>query len=223
MPRPAQNPAKDSTDPTSMASAPPAAKEPIGTAAPAKRDARGALFRALVEAGAGAAVAYTASDETENMISERISIEVRPILTEMRQTGAEHTRSFDSLNRRVDTLNRRVDTLSRRGDALNRRVDTLSRRVDALGRRVDALTSVVAENSRRLDNLEEKLETLTQVVAGLAAKLDDVIEAQAATDRRLDVIATRLDSLRGELRLLWGALGLLVTALIAVFGVLFAG
>ena len=52
-------------------------------------------------------------------------------------------------------------------------------------------------------------------------KLDALAEAGAERDRKLEFLAVRTDALRTEIRLVWGALGILVTVLLAVFGLLF--
>ena len=53
-------------------------------------------------------------------------------------------------------------------------------------------------------------------------KLDALAEAGAERDRKLEFLAVRTGALRTEIRLVWGALGVLVTVLLAVFGLLFA-
>lgn len=53
-------------------------------------------------------------------------------------------------------------------------------------------------------------------------KLDALADAGAERDRKLEFLAVRADALRTEIRLVWGALGVLVTVLLAVFGLLFA-
>ena len=52
-------------------------------------------------------------------------------------------------------------------------------------------------------------------------KLDALAEAGAERDRKLEFLTVRTDALRTEIRLVWGALGILVTVLLAVFGLLF--
>ena len=62
--------------------------------------------------------------------------------------------------------------------------------------RLDKLTEIVAQHERRLDSL-------TADVQGLK-----------------ETIEVKLDALKTEIRLMWGALGVLVTVLIAAFGFL---
>ena len=52
-------------------------------------------------------------------------------------------------------------------------------------------------------------------------KLDALTARVADHDTKLDVLAARMDALQTEMRLMWGALGILATILIAVFGFLF--
>ena len=70
------------------------------------------------------------------------------------------------------------------------------------------LQPFVREMNRRFDEQDRKLDALVGEVRELA-------KAVAAHDRKLDVLAAKT-------RLLFGAMGLLVTVLIAVFGFLFA-
>ena len=69
----------------------------------------------------------------------------------------------------------------------------------------------IRQLARRMDErftvVEQKLDALTAHVAD--------------HDKRLDVLAARMDALKTEMRLMWGALGILTTVLIAVFGFLF--
>ena len=82
-----------------------------------------------------------------------------------------------------------------------------------------AMTSeTVAQHTRPI--LEE-VRQLAEMVRGLAKagaerdrKLDELAKAVATHDRKLDVLAA-------QMRLVIGAFGLLITALIAVFGILF--
>ena len=69
----------------------------------------------------------------------------------------------------------------------------------------------IRQLARRMDErftvVEQKLDALTAHVAD--------------HDKRLDVLAARMDALKTEMRLMWCALGILTTVLIAVFGFLF--
>ena len=134
------------------------ATPPVRDTASRKPPEEDALFRALVDAGAGAVLAYTADKRIHTMISEAVAPQLQPFLVEMRQ------------------------------------------RFDAQDRKLDALTDAVAK--------------LTRTVAGHGEKL-------AEHDRKLDVISARLDGLKAHVQILFGAMALLITVLIAVFGYLF--
>ena len=68
----------------------------------------------------------------------------------------------------------------------------------------------------------ENADRLAEFAAQHGRKLDALAEAGAERDRKLEFLAVRTDALRTEIRLVWGALGILVTVLLAVFGLLFA-
>ena len=126
-----------------------------------KPGAKGALFRALVDGGADAMVAYNAEEGTQSMVSEAVATQVQPILVEMRQMFAVQEQRFA---------------------ALERRFDALEQRFDAQERKLDALTAEV----QRVD----------------------------------EVVGVRLDGLRREMRLIWGALGISLTVWLVVLGYL---
>ena len=126
-----------------------------------KPGAKGALFRALVDAGADAMVAYNAEEGTQSMVSEAVATQVQPILVEMRQFFAAQERRFD---------------------ALEQRFDALEQRFDAQERRLDALTAEV--------------------------------------QRVNEVVDVKLDGIRREMRLIWGALGISLTVWLVVLGYL---
>lgn len=68
----------------------------------------------------------------------------------------------------------------------------------------------------------ERLAEHGRTLAEHGQKLDALADAGAERDRKLEFLAVRTDALRTEIRLVWGALGVLVTVLLAVFGLLFA-
>lgn len=143
-PPPASQSSRDTPQPT-------AAPRPDPETAIPRPAEDGAIFRALVEAGAEAMVAYTAEKRLHTMLSEAVASQLQPFIAEMR-----------------------------------RRFDEIDRRLDEHDRRLDALSATVAEH-----------------------------------DRKLEVIVARLDGMRVLGQVILGALGLLITALIAVFGLLF--
>ena len=126
-----------------------------------KPGAKGALFRALVDGGADAMVAYNAEEGTKSMVSEAVATQVQPILVEMRQMFAAQERRFD---------------------ALEQRFDALEQRFDAQERKLDALTAEV--------------------------------------QRVNEVVDVKLDGIRREMRLIWGALGISLTVWLVVLGYL---
>lgn len=76
-----------------------------------RSQSRRALFRALVEAGAGPVVAYTADEQIRAMVSEIASASVQSIVLEMRQRFAEQGRRLDSLAHAAAERDRKLDTL----------------------------------------------------------------------------------------------------------------
>ncbi|MCY4626344.1 MAG: hypothetical protein OXE58_02095 [Acidobacteria bacterium] len=155
MPQTAPSEAKISTQPAPKKKPGPPARISSSEHAPPQPGDQGALFRALVDAGADAVLAYTGTEETKFMVSESVAAQVQPILVEMRQFFREQGQVLAEHSR------------------------------------------VLAEQGRRLDSLGADVQGLKETV---------------------DV---KLDALKTEIRLIWGALGVLVTVLIAVFGFLF--
>ena len=80
--------------------------------------------------------------------------------------------------------------------AAGTRFDALEQRFDALEQRFDAL-------EQRFDAQERKLDALT-----------------AEVQRVNEVVGVRLDGLRREMRLIWGALGISLTVWLVVLGYL---
>ena len=128
---------------------------------PSNPAAGDALFRALVDGGADAMVAYNAEEGTQSMVSEAVATQVQPILVEMRQMFAVQ---------------------EQRCAALEQRFDALEQRFDAQERKLDALTAEV--------------------------------------QRVNEVVDVKLDGIRREMRLIWGALGISLTVWLVVLGYL---
>ena len=122
---------------------------------PPKPSVKGALFRALVDAGADPLVAYT-DDAAESGFGKH------------RRAGAADLGGHPAPVRRTD-------------------------------RKLDALAEAGAERDRKLDAIVAEIRGLKEV------------------------IAVRVDAQDREMRLIWGALGVLLTVLTVVFGFLFAG
>ncbi len=91
------------------------------------------------------------------MVSERVAVQVQPILADIRHQFAEH------------------------------------------GRKLDALAEGAVERDRKLDAIAAEIQGLKEV------------------------IGVRVDAQEREMRLIWGALGVLLTVLTVVFGFLFTG
>ena len=92
----------------------------------------------------------------------------------------------------------RFDRMDERFDRMDERFDRMDERLDGMDRKIDALAEAAVERDRAIAELAGELRTFKEVVA------------------------TRLDAQQRELRLIWGALGVLITMLIAVFGFVFA-
>ena len=170
MPHAAETKAEAARKPPDEVSPPPQSPkpEPPPPETIRKPGAKGGLFRALVDAGADAMVAYTAEEGTHPMVSEAVATQVQPILLEMRQLFAAQERRFAAQEGRFA----------------------------AQERKLDAPAAQVAENGRRLD-------------------------AQPAEIQRVnEVVEVKLDGLRRELRLTWGALGISLTVWLVVLGYL---
>ena len=177
MPHAAQTKAEAARKPPDEVSPPPQPPkpEPQPPETVRKPGAKGALFGALVDAGADAMVAYNAEEGTKSMVSEAVATQVQPILVEMRQMFAAQERRFDALEQRFDAQERRFDALERRFDALEQRFDALERKLDAL---------------------------------------------TAEVQRVNEVVDVKLDGIRREMRLIWGALGISLTVWLVVLGYL---
>ena len=166
---------------------------------PPKPGVKGALFRALVDAGADPLVAYTADEQAESMVSESVAVQVQPILADIRHQFAERDRKLDALTEAGAEYGRKLDALAEAGAERDRKLD--------------ALAEAGAERDRKLDVLAEG-----------AVEFDRKLDAIVAEIRGLkEVIGVRVDAQQRELRLIWGALGVLLTVLTVVFGFLFTG
>ena len=244
MPHPAPNPPRTESELPRKAALPSEAPNPGPSApddTPPKPGVKGALFRALVDAGADPLVAYTADEQAESMVSESVAVQVQPILADIRHQFAERDRKLDALAEAGTERDRKLDALAEAGAERDRKLDALAEAGAERDRKLDALAEAGAERDRKLDALAEagaerdrKLDALAEAGAERDRKLDALAEAGAERDRKLDaiaaeiqglkeVIAVRVDAQDREMRLIWGALGVLLTVLTVVFGFLFAG
>ena len=101
---------------------PPAYPPPPGPdAADPKLAEEGAIFRALLDAGASAVVAYTAEKRMHAMTSETAAAHTQPILIEVRELTGE-----------VRDLAGTVRELAKAGAERDRRLDVIVARLDGL-------------------------------------------------------------------------------------------
>ena len=166
---------------------------------PPKPGVKGALFRALVDAGADPLAAYTADEQARSMVSESVAVQVQPILADIRHQFAEHGRKLDALTEADAEHGRKLDALTEAGAEYGRKLDALAEGAVERDRKLDALAEGAAERDRKLDAIVAEIRGLKEV------------------------IGVRADAQKRELRLIWGALGVLLTVLTVVFGFLFTG
>ena len=77
------------------------------------------------------------------------------------------------------------------------------------------------EMRRRFDEQEARFDELDRRFDRLERKVDALAEGAAERDRKLDVLAARVDGLKALVQVVFGALAILITVLLAVFGFLF--
>ncbi len=86
------------------------------------------------------------------------------------------------------------------------------------GKKLDALTEAETERDRKLDVLHAEVNGLKEVLHAEVNGLKEVLTAEVTGLK--EISAAQMDALKMELRLVWGALGILVTVLLAGFGLL---
>ena len=101
MPQPAPKPAAKPAPPA--ADRPPPGPDAVSPEPPEE----GAIFRALLDAGTEAVVAYTAEKRLHTMMSEAIAQQLQPLVREM-------GRRFDEVDRRLDGIDRRLNEHDRK-------------------------------------------------------------------------------------------------------------
>ena len=84
------------------------------------------------------------------------------------------------------------------------------------------LQPFLAEMRRRFDEHDRRFDALAAAGVERDRRLHALSAAVAEHDRKLDVIVVRLDGMKVLGQVILGALALLIAALIAVFGFLFA-
>ena len=114
---------------------------------PPKPGVKGALFRALVDAGADPLAAYTADEQAESMVSESVAVQVQPILADIRHQFAEHGRKLDALTEADAEHGRKLDALTEAGAEYGRKLDALAEGAVERDRKLDALAEGAAEGA----------------------------------------------------------------------------
>ena len=144
-------------------------------------------------------VAYTADEQAESMVSESVAVQVQPILADIRHQFAEHGRKLDALAEGAVERDRKLDALAEGAVERDRKLDALAEGAVEFDRKLDALAEGAVEFDRKLDAIVAEIRGLKEV------------------------IGVRVDAQEREMRLIWGALGVLLTVLTVVFGFLFTG
>ena len=126
MPQPAPKPAAQPAGP------PTGTPSPGSDAATPQPEEEGAIFLALLDAGADARVAYTAEKRLHTMISDAITPQFQSLTAEM-------TRRFDGIDRRLDGIDRRLNEHDRKLDVLTAQMRLL---FGAMGLLITALIAV---------------------------------------------------------------------------------
>lgn len=109
-----------------------------GNAAP-KPDEEGAVFRAFLDAGAEAVVAYTAERRIHTVVSDAVAPQLKPFVLEMSRRFDDQDRRFDQQDRRFDQQDRKLDDLAAAGADRDRRLDEHDRKLDVILARLDGL------------------------------------------------------------------------------------
>ena len=107
--------APDSPTPETTSAPPPAATDippPAPDAGKANPPVPSALFRALVDAGADAELAYTADRQAGTMIESILAAQLQPLAARMDRLFDEQNRRFDEQDRRLAEHDRKLDVLA---------------------------------------------------------------------------------------------------------------
>ena len=130
MPQPTPPPAAE--PPPKRARPPAETPPPVPDAAAPKPPEEGAIFRALLDAGADAVVAHTAEKRLDTMISDAIAPQLQAFVREMSRRFDEVDRRLDAMaagdaerDRRLDEHDRKLDALATAGAARDRKIDVL--------------------------------------------------------------------------------------------------
>ena len=195
------------TSPQPSPSSPPA----TGPDNPApKRGEKGAMFRALVKAGCDAPAAYNAEAEVGSMAAENV----------VAQLGAQFQLGFMELRQLCRENAEGLVEQGKKLEALTEAGIERDRKLDVLAAEVNGLRGVLtAEVTGLKEVLTAEVTGLKEVLTAEVTGLKEVLTAEVTGLK--EISAARTDALKMEFRLAWGALGVLVTVLLAVFGFLF--
>ncbi len=195
------------TSPQPSPSSPPA----TGPDNPApKRGEKGAMFRALVKAGCDAPAAYNAEAEVGSMAAENV----------VAQLGAQFQLGFMELRQLCRENAEGLVEQGKKLEALTEAGIERDRKLDVLAAEVNGLRGVLtAEVTGLKEVLTAEVTGLKEVLTAEVTGLKEVLTAEVTGLK--EISAARTDALKMEFRLVWGALGVLVTVLLAVFGFLF--
>ena len=168
---------------------------------PAPRPARkGALFRALVEAGCDLDAAYNAETEfrsmaTENLVAQ-LGAQIQVGFMEVKQICRENAE-------RLAEQGRKLDALAEAGARRDRKIEALATEAKVPGREVDAIGTDLKTIHTDLKAVAEDVKAIVVEVRGLK-----------------EALTARTDTHRRELQFIQSAL-VLLTVLVAVFALLF--
>ena len=110
-PLPASPPPRKTTQPSEASTPAPDAPTP-------KAAEEGAIFRALLDAGAEAMVAYTAERRLHTMVSEAVAPQLQPFLAEVRRRFDEQDRRLAEHDRKLDVIVARLDGMKVLGQVI---------------------------------------------------------------------------------------------------------
>ena len=93
-------------------------RPPAPDAPTPKAAEEGAIFRALLDAGAEAMVAYTAERRLHTMVSEAVAPQLQPFLAEVRRRFDEQDRRLAEHDRKLDVIVARLDGMKVLGQVI---------------------------------------------------------------------------------------------------------
>ena len=118
MPTQAAPPPPNSPSLRKTAPPPSEASSPDPAAATRRPTQEGVIFRALLDAGAEAMVAYTAERRLHTMVSEAVAPQLQPFLAEVRRRFDEQDRRLAEHDRKLDVIVARLDGMKVLGQVI---------------------------------------------------------------------------------------------------------